>query len=261
MKKRIQFVEKVSTASSLIFPAISLILGGLVFFSQELVGIPEVVRWILGIIVVAGAVFCGVCVMVHQRWQRKFGKKAKSEHQQTVHDISDILLNLVREQCVSSGNWRVTLLKESPGADGEIMMRRVRRCASHPEFSGGGTEIFPARRSVLRAIDALDFMSTNNSPVDFRVNFPDKSENATEWTKTHESFVGDRAAQLRMVSRSYGWRRIAPQNVGDSPHVLLVESTHPTGITRQGLENPLLDSIASVMIRALRDQSDAQAQL
>lgn len=202
------------------------------------------------ILLLAG--FCGFCV-VKQKLRKKAAEVEEANKLSTsISRVANHLLSLVAKECVDAGSWRVTLLEETVYPSGEARLSRVWRIAEQPQFSGGGTDEFPLRRSVLRGMQSLELNDVTAPPVDLRVNFPDRDTNETSWRKDQEQFVGDRAGRLRMPSRAYGWRRIAPSEPGQSLYVLLIETTNPRGIVRAGLDNVLLDSIARALILALR---------
>lgn len=239
------------SAGSWLLPGLTVVAGILAFVPLEVAAIDAGIRTPIACIILVLAAFCGFCVL-KQRSRRKASESdEKNKTNASISKVADHLLRIAAEQCVQSGSWRVTLLEETVCQSGQPFLRRVWRIAEQPKFSDGGTKAFPLRRSVMQGMQTLELNNVTAPPVDLRVNLPDPNENETTWRREQEKFVGDRAEHLRMPSRAYGWRRIAPNQPGQSLYVLLVETTNPKGISRSGLDNILLDSIARALTSVL----------
>lgn len=239
------------SVASWLLPSFTIIAGILAFVPGEVAAIDMRVRGPIAVAVLIVAAFCGFCVLKQRSRRKAIDRAAKDKTDASITGVANHLLCMVAEQCVTSGSWRVTLLEETLSVSGETHLARVWRVAEQPRLSDGGTKEFPLRQSVLQGMKALELNDAAAPPVNLRVNFPDPDENETSWRKEQERFVGDRAKYLHMRSRAYGWRRIAPSHPGQSLYVLLVETTNPQGISRPGLENAFLDSIARALISAL----------
>lgn len=221
--------------------------------------VPEAVsgvgfRWRVAAVVVAILVsiaFAASLINANRRNVREASDERKKRSA-----FADAVLRLISEECVRSGDWRVSVLREQITASGEKELLRVHRLARLEGLSDGGLDPFPARRSVLRELDKLEIGQDGSEPVDERKNLPLWSVSKENWEGEQSKFVGDRAEGLRMKSSSYAWRRVRSTSPDDpTPYVLLVESVSADGVRREGLEHSYVDSLVNALVRALRKDS------
>lgn len=163
------------------------------------------------------------------------------------------LLQVLAKTCCARGDWRVSIYREGLDTSGRQVFTRVKRLAFNPVFSTGGRDSFLRDDSVMRTIGNLATGDPNAPPVDLRINLPDPDKYIDTWRTAQREFVKDATDDLRMRSRAYGWRRVHVEGAGFGPHVLLVESTDPRGISRDGLTNVYVDAIVTAAVLAMKN--------
>lgn len=178
----------------------------------------------------------------------------RRQEQIDASNTADALLRAILSESVQAGNGRITLFRESVDKKtGDIGFKRIRRIATNPDVSPGGTEYIAAKESILIAASDLVLDDPLAHPVDERQSFPFERDDREGWLREQRKFVGGRAERLRMKSCSYAWRRIfVPTEVSDgAPHLLLIESTARQGIELESLQAWFIDSIIVEALRSL----------
>lgn len=153
------------------------------------------------------------------------------------------------------GDWRVSLLRQGLDADNNVIFTRLARVAKIPELSDGGRVVFKKNHSVLRGIEYLEVNDPAAPPVEERYGFPDPNRDKGAWLDAHEKIVGSDAQFLRMLSRSYAWRRFHLEGSGFGYFVLLVECTHPSGVEGDVLRSSMVGGLGVAIVRALEAEA------